>query len=390
MGSRVVVLIACLVGSDARSAEGDIDVPRLPAKPYDYTQVRRPSHITPAELRQADNSPDDNPLTNHGATLGRVLFYDRQLSGNNTVACGSCHLQRAAFADPRRLSLGFKGGATRRNSMGLANIRYTHLKGRRPGFFWDERAATLETQALMPIADPVEMGMKLERLSPKLRKLPYYPPLFDAAFGSTRITKERIGRALAQFMRSMVSLDSRFDRAADAAKRRDGNFDGFTARENLGKSLFFEGIGGIAEFACAMCHVPPTFNMDKASNIGLDRKGADAGLGALDRPTNDRFTPSNFGKFKAPSLRNVELTAPYMHDGRFTTLARVIEHYSRGVHPHANLGLAFEKTSTGKPTSGFGFTRPQQAALVAFLKTLTDRKFTAAPRFSDPFIRADR
>jgi len=130
--------------------------------------------------------------------------------------------------------------------------------------------------------------------------------------------------------------------------------------------------------------------MDKASNIGLDRKGADAGLGALDRPTNDRFTPSNFGKFKAPSLRNVELTAPYMHDGRFTTLARVIEHYSRGVHPHANLGLAFEKTNTGKPTSGFGFTRSQQAALVAFLKTLTDRKFTAAPRFSDPFIRADR
>ncbi|HJM65080.1 MAG TPA: cytochrome c peroxidase [Roseibacillus sp.] len=374
-----------------RDAFGGIDVPMLPDESYDYTHVDRPGSITPEQLRNADNTPEGNPLTNPGATLGRVLLYDRQLSENGAVSCASCHDQKAAFADPRRFSIGFNGERTRRNSMGLTNIRYTHLKGRRPGFFWDERAPTLEAQALMPIQDEIEMGMKLKDLNKKLGKLPYYPPLFAAAFGSTEITSERIARALAQFMRSMVSLRSKFDRAAAAAAEKDDNstdFDLFTAQENLGKSLFMEGIGGIAEFGCAVCHPPPTFNMDKAQNVGLDLKYRDKGLGALGRQSNEPFTPSNDGKFKASSLRNIALTAPYMHDGRFKTLDQVVKHYSSGVQPHPNLGLAPREEEFGAPGTGFHLSKDEQAALVAFLRTLTDDQFVSDPRFSDPFVRA--
>jgi len=376
--------------ADIFAAFGNIDVPVLPAKPFEYQRVERPSYISADELDQSDNTPADNPITNAGATLGRVLFYDRQLSRNNTVSCASCHEQKAAFSDPIRFSVGFNGGHTKRNAMSLANIRFTNLKGREPGFFWDERAATLEKQVLMPIQDKIEMGMDLKGLNVKLRKLPYYPRLFSAVFGSPQVTSERIAMAVAQFMRAMVSFDSKFDRSRAVAKDLSENFAGFSDQENLGKSLFMEGIGGIAEFACAMCHVPPTFNMDRAINVGLDLKYKDAGLGALKRPSNDPFTPSNDGKFKAPSLRNIELTAPYMHDGRFKTLEQVVEHYSDKVHPHPNLGLAFEESTSDKPTSGLQFNREQQVALVAFLKTLTDKRFVTDPRFSDPFIRTKK
>ncbi|MBW3542147.1 MAG: cytochrome-c peroxidase [Planctomycetes bacterium] len=373
-----------------RKAFGGLDVPMLPAEPFHYATVARPGHVDQSQLREWDNTPADNPLTNHGATLGRVLFYDRQLSRNGSVACASCHRQDAGFTDPRRLSVGLEGGRTRRNAMGLANLRYTNLKGRRPGFFWDERAQTLEDQALMPIQDEVEMGMALDDLCGKLCELPYYPPLFEAAFDSSEVTSERVARAIAQFVRSLESWDSRFDREAAAALKAGdgtGDFAGFTREENLGKRLFLEGLGGVAEFACAMCHIPPTFNTEHARNIGLELDYKDPGLGGLERPPNEPFTPSNEGKFKAPSLRNIELTAPYMHDGRFATLEEVVEHYSGGVHPHPNLALAFEDDDSPEATSGMRFTQEQKTSLVAFLKTLTDKRFVSDERFSDPFIR---
>jgi cytochrome c peroxidase len=267
--------------------------------------------------------------------LGRVLFYDRQLSRNDTVACASCHRQKAAFADASPLSVGFKGGRTGRNAMSLVNLRFTNLEGEQPGFFWDERAATLEAQALVPIQDQAEMGMELKALEVKLQKLPYYPPLFEAAFGSREATSEQIAKAIAQFLRSLVSLDSKFDRAAAKATKAGDSFTGdfpdFTPQENLGKSLFMEGAHGTAEFACAMCHVPPTFSMAAAANNGLDREYKDPGLGRLRPKSKDPFAPSNDGKFKASSLRNIALTAPYMHDGRFKTLEAVVDHYSDGV-----------------------------------------------------------
>jgi cytochrome c peroxidase len=371
-----------------RSAFGNIDVPMLPGKLFDYVNVRLPAHVNLAELRLADNTPPGNPITDTGAALGRVLFYDKQLSRNNSTGCASCHLQRAGFADPRRFSAGFDGGHTGRNAMGLASLRYTNVHGHHPGFFWDERAATLEAQVLMPIQDKLEMGMTLPQLEGRLFQLPYYPALFDAAFGSPKVTSDRIAKSVAQFMRSMVSMDSKFDRAAPADGGYSANFKGFSDEENRGKSLFIDGIDGIAELGCAHCHLPPTFGMTMALNNGLALKYKDRGLGALDRPPNDPFTPSNNGKFKAPSLRNIELTAPYMHDGRFKTLKDVIEHYSSGVHSHVNIGLAFEVQDAAKKTSGFEFTAGQKTALIAFLKTLTDRQFVTDPKFSDPFVRS--
>ncbi len=374
-----------------REAFGGVDVPMLPQRPDDYTSVRLPKHVDASEVAQSDNSTEQNVLTNEGAALGRVLFYDTQLSRNNTVSCAACHDQRAGFSDPKPFSVGFEGGRIARNSMGLANLRYTNLKGARPGFFWDERAATLEAQILMPIQDRIEMGMELSDLEAKLQKLPYYAPFFAAAFGTPEVTSDRLAKAVAQFLRSMVALNSKFDRAADAA---DGNysapFDNFTDQENLGKSLFIDGIGGVAEMGCAHCHIPPTFGMPKAFNNGLDLKSKDQGLGALSRPSNDPFTPSNDGKFKASSLRNIALTAPYMHDGRFKTLEDVVEHYSRGVHPHENLGLAFGERQSDGATTGFQLTGEQKAALVAFLKTLTDETLISDSKFSDPFVRLTR
>ena len=228
-----------------RRAFGGIDVPMLPERALNYTRIGRSPQIAASvrnDLAAADNTPKGNLLTDHGGTLGRVLFYDRQLSRNRTIACASCHLQRAGFTDPRRFSRGFQGKLTRRNSMSLVNLRFTHLKGERPGFFWDERAATLEAQVLLPIQDPIEMGMTLEDLVPRLEKLPYYPALFQAAFGSPVITSERVARGLAQFLRSLVSLDSRFVRAA---ARSDDDVV-LTRLELQGQTLFVEGVGVIA------------------------------------------------------------------------------------------------------------------------------------------------
>lgn len=372
-----------------RKAFGGIDVPILPDKLDCYINVAIPT-VDRETISRLDNSPSDNPITDAGATLGRVLFYDTQLSDNNAVSCASCHLQNHAFSDPRQFSVGFQGGLTKRNAMSLVNLRYTNVRGSRPGFFWDERAVTLEQQVLMPIQDELEMGMKLPDLEARLQKLPYYPPLFRAAFGTPKVTSTRIAKAVAQFMRAMVSFDSKFDRAAQSVNNiYSQDFPGFSAAENLGKSLFINGLDGIAEIGCAHCHLLPTFGMTAAANNGLDLKYQDKGLGARDVPNNGLFTPSNDGKFKASSLRNIALTAPYMHDGRFKSLAGVIDHYSDGVRPHPNLGLAFdtqeERNEGGK--SGFHYTAKQKAALIAFLRTLTDESFVSDPKFSDPFVR---
>jgi cytochrome c peroxidase len=382
-----------------RAAFGGIDVPMLPTEPYRYTDLTLPPCIDKSDLAKLDSTPADNALTDRGAALGRVLFYDKQLSANESIACASCHHQKAAFADGRALSVGYKGERTARNAMSLANLRFTKLKGGQPGLFWDERAPTLEAQALIPIQDQVEMGMELKALEEKLRKLPYYPPLFEAAFGSPEVTSDRVAKAVAQFLRSLVSLDSKFDRAAaKAAKSGEhshhfgvvpGDYADFTPQENLGKSLFMDGIHGTAEFACAMCHVPPTFSMSAAANNGLEREYKDQGLGRLHQKSKDPFTPSNDGKFKAPSLRNIELTAPYMHDGRFKTLEEVVEHYSDGVRLHANLGLALPEENQREGVTGLRLSKEQKAALVAFLKTLTDRQFAREAKYSDPFIRLD-
>jgi len=179
----------------------------LPGTPYSYAGVTLPAHFNTPLVRDMDNTPSDNPLTDEGATLGRVLFYDAALSANRTVACASCHIQEQAFSDNLKLSEGFDGGLTGRNTMPMIDSRY-YRNGR---FFWDERADTLEEQVLMPIQNEVEMGLTLDELVERVSAAPYAPYLFEQAFGDEQVTSDRISKALAQFVRAIVSYRSRFD-----------------------------------------------------------------------------------------------------------------------------------------------------------------------------------
>lgn len=338
---------------------------RLPDLPYRYADVELPAHFKTPAARRFDNTPSNNLQSDNGATLGRVLFYDTRLSVNNTIACGSCHEQKRAFSDPKRVSKGFEGQLGDRNAMSLVNLRY-HPRGR---FFWDERAGSLEEQVLMPIQSKTELGQDLNRLPEILAKDGHYPELFRKAFGDSSISRERIARALAQFLRAMVSYQSKYDDGLAKARSVRSDFDNFTAQENRGKNLFLRN--------CASCHMPrgqaAHFIMIRPLNNGLDAeaKSSDGGVGDL------TLNGLQIGLFKSPSLRIVELTAPYMHDGRFATLEAVIDHYSTGVKPHPNLN--------GRLRRRLNLDAEQKAALVAFLKTLSDPKFIADPKFSDPF-----
>jgi cytochrome c peroxidase len=338
---------------------------RLPEPPYGYADLDLPAHFRTSAARRFDNTPRDNPVTDAGATLGRVLFYDTRLSANNTVACASCHRQGRAFSDGERFSRGFAGQRTDRNAPSLVNLRY-YPRGR---FFWDERARSLEEQVLMPIQSPTELGQTLPKLIATLSADDRYPELYRRAFGDPAITPERTARALAQFLRSLVSYRSKYDEGLARALSARDEFDNFTAQENRGKALFLR--------HCASCHLPggqgAHFIMDRPRNNGLDAdpKHGDGGVGDITLLGRD------LGLFKSPSLRNVEFTAPYMHDGRFATLEDVVDHYSRDVKAHPNLD--------GRVRRRLNLRDPDKAALVAFLKTLSDRKFITDPKFSDPF-----
>ncbi|MEM7349101.1 MAG: cytochrome c peroxidase, partial [Chloroflexota bacterium] len=332
--------------------------PNLPDTPYNYSNITLPDHFTANQIASTDNTPNNNSITDQGATLGRVLFYDTNLSIDQTVSCASCHQQAHGFSDPDQFSAGISGQVTGRNSMGLANARFFE-----PGtFFWDERAATLEDQVLLPIQSPVEMGLTLAQLQTRVENLSYYPPLFEDAFGTDDVTTERISRALAQFIRSMVAYQSKYDEGVD------NNFSNFTAAERAGRQIF-EGRG-----RCDNCHGTDAFIVEESHNIGLDATTTDRGLGEATGNTNDD------GKFKVPSLRNVALTAPYMHDGRFATLEEVVEHYNSGVQNHPNLDNQLQQ---GAQPRRLNLNDTQKANLVAFLHTLTDQSLQYDVRFSD-------
>jgi len=354
----------------------------LPTSPYDYEDLNLPTHFTtdspgplPTSVDGTDNTPADNPITNDGATLGRVLFYDKALSANGTISCASCHQQDKGFSDDAVLSLGFDGETTGRHSMTLINARF-YQRGR---FFWDERAATLEEQVLMPFQDPVEMGMTLDEIVSTVQAQSYYPELFTNAFGTPDVDADRIANALAQFVRSIVSHDSKYDAGRALSPSPGANFPNFTAEENLGKNLFFQTIpngGG----ACFGCHTTEAFI---SANPGPQNNGLDAfstnDLGAGEVFTNPIFE----GRFKTTSLRNIELTAPYMHDGRFRTLEEVVEHYNSGIQAHPTLSPALTDAN-GDPVR-LNFTEEEKAALVAFLKTLTDNSVANEVKWSNPF-----
>lgn len=373
--------------------EGDYsDIYTLPNTPYNYSNPNFPDTFTPYVFG-FNNTPTDNPITDDGVTLGRVLFYDKNMSSNNTKACASCHFQEFGFSDNVSKSEGFEGGQTFRNSMGFANAGFYSAES----FFWDHRAATLEDQVLMPIQDPVEMGMTLEALIEKISDLDYYNPLFENAFGSKTVTSDRISKALSQFVRSIYSYNTKYDEGIQITNNIFIDFPNFTVEENLGKDIFNGKLTPGAIATCVTCHLPNAnalnyelplpdninqviFSGAEPDNIGLDDNidVPDNGLGSF------LGNISFYGHFKTPSLRNIELTGPYMHDGRFETLEEVVEHYSTGVKAHPYLS-AHMKNGDGTPRH-LDLTPEESEALVAFLKTLTDYQMINDEKFSDPFV----
>ncbi len=352
----------------------------LQATPFNYANPELPWHYDSAEAGEADNTPEFNSITDFGATLGRVLFYDKNLSSNNSISCASCHEQSAAFSDNRTFSVGLNGELTRRNSMTLINSRY-YEAGK---FFWDERAETLEDQVLMPIQDHIEMGMDLNELNIKLQQLEYYPILFEKAFGTSEITSEGIARALSQFTRSIIATNSKFDRGLIALgyvenEEEMPNLPNFTEQENLGIDIFFRGRKG---GTCLYCHGTPQFVNDEAKNNGLSLSYIDNGKGEI------TDNPSDNALFKVPSLRNIANTAPYMHDGRFETLMDVVNHYSDNVQDHTNLNFRLKDSDDPSPDSNvlrLNLTQEEKEALVAFLHTLTDQDVLTDEKYSNPF-----
>jgi len=370
----ILLLFACKKNSD--------DVPQvdpvatylnLPASPFNYSKQALPAYLLSPPIQGEVNTPVTNSITDWGATLGRVLFYDKNLSKNLTISCASCHKQANAFSDFDILSKGFNGGLTGRNSMSLINAVY-YPNGR---FFWDQRARTLEQQVLTPIQDLVEMGITIDTLVKRVQSLPYYPSLFTKAFGTSAINSDLISKSLSQFVRSIVSYQSKYDQGrqtlpANPEPPPNATFPNFTAQENRGKEIFFN-----PQNACAACHGTETFTAPGARNNGIDASNIDLGFGNVSKD------PADNGLFKVSSLKNVELTAPYMHDGRFNTLEEVVEHYNSGIKNNPNLSQPL-KLPGGQPKV-LNLTIADKAALVAFLKTLTDRNITSDIKFSNPF-----
>lgn len=318
-----------------------------------------------------DNAPAPTPADDRVATLGRVLFYDLRLSTNNRAACASCHQQAIGFTDSMRFSNGISSAATTEaHSMRLGNIRYWQ-----PGTaFWDRRAGSVEEQVSKPIHNLIELGWggaagTIDDLIRKLGRTPYYPELFAWAYGDATISEPRMQQALALFIRAMIASNSRWDEGyskvfSPAAPNRalDRDLPNFTAQENRGRHLFMTPVaeGGAG---CSSCHLPPTFALSADSRSN----GLDAGEKRL---------------FKAPSLRNVGLSGPYMNDGRFDTLAQVVDFYDHGIKD----GPALDpRLKLGSAPQRLGLSGADRAALVAFLLTLNDRVLTTDERFGNPF-----
>jgi cytochrome c peroxidase len=342
------------------------------AAPDNYVAPVLPAHYD-ADVAALDNTPPADLPSDRIATLGRVLFYDRALSTNGFVSCATCHQQSNGFSDSARFSSGVGPTPTAAHAMRLVNLRYFRLGSA----FWDRRAATIEIQAGQPIQDPNEMGFDaahggLAALEAKLQALPYYPPLFQAAFGDSTVSEERVRRALAQFQRAMVSTQSRWDSAyalvynpALADKGLNTPLPGFSAEEDRGRALFMQGPqqGGAG---CASCHQPPGF----ALAPGTRSNGLDAGETKI---------------FKSPSLKSVGRSSAFMHDGRLGTLAQVVAHYNSGVQAGPALDNRL-RTPDGQPLR-LNLSAADQAALVAFMLTLDDLALAADTRFADPFVR---
>ena len=341
----------------------------LPIGAYDYsTDFDENFFINNAGQEEVEQRRD-----NHKATLGRVLFYDPQLSINESVSCASCHKQNLAFADDVAFSEGFDGEVTTRNSLPLGNTIGFETAYGGPGgarFGWDESNRNISFQSKAAIISEIEMGLDMPTLVERIRKDEMYAVLFKKGFGISSISENRILEALEEFVNSITSSESKFDEeTAEVEGQIFSDYPGFSAQENRGKRLYID--------HCATCHsIDHKFTAIPVANNGLDLEYEDKGIGAA--TSNE----SKNGVFKVPFLRNIELTAPYMHDGRFATLREVIDHYSEGIADHPNLSSILR---SGIQPVKMNFSEEDKIALEAYLKTLTDPQLMEDVRFSDPF-----
>lgn len=316
------------------------------------------------------NIPANNPLTEEGILLGRMLFFDPILSADSSMSCFSCHFPEQSFTDGMPLSVGIQGLETQRSSMSLANMVLLEKD-----FFWDGRAASLEDQAFLPVEAHDELNDSWDNVELKLRRHNDYPRLFRAAFGIERtgeLTRELAVKAIAQFERTIISGNSKYDKVVwlnDLSEE-------FTEEEQLGLELFeVETAITLEHPGCTHCHSGPNLTDNKFHNNGLDNVSSltdftDLGRGAISGVVFDN------GTFRTPTLRNIALTAPYMHDGRFNTLEEVLDNYAQGGH-----GVENENVNI-RP---FDLTEEEKQALIAFLHTLTDTSFINNPALQNPF-----
>lgn len=331
--------------------------------PTPYT-LNEPSHFPKMVI------PTDNPLTVEGVELGRQLFYEEKLSGDNTMNCASCHAPSASFSDKRQFSEGIDGIEGSRNSMALINLGYQKF------FLWDGRAATLEEQILDPVSNPIEMHEDWKNAAVELANDVQYKNLFFKAFGVEEFDSTHVSKAIAQFLRTMISGESKYDvmykfeNGLDLSPQEEIIWQNVTLEEWAGFDLF-KSLNGAD---CIHCHFGPLAQVQKFSNNGLDGTFTDLGREAITGNINDR------GKFKVPTLRNIALTGPYMHDGRFETLDEVIDHYSSGIIQSPTIDPLIEFASQG----GVQLDDFEKGLLRDFLETLTDYNFVNNPAFSDP------
>ncbi len=320
-----------------------------------------PKKYTPYEFQMSatfpiPDLPRDNPLLVERVALGKKLFFDKRLSFNNAQACADCHLPEKAFADARKTARGTEGKLGTRNTMPLFNLAW------KKEFFWDGRAKSLREQVLQPIQNPIEMHQSLTNLCEKLRT-PAYAKSFSDAFGSPEITTEKIALALENYLFTLTSFNSKFDRVLRGEEK-------FTAEEQRGFELFsteYDPRRGQFGADCFHCHGGPLFQSQAFANNGSDGAFVDIGREKITGKASDR------GKFSVPSLRNIALTAPYMHDGRFRTLEDVVRHYTSGIPRSTTLDPNLAK----HPDGGVPLNGTDQTALIAFMKTLTDEKLAA-------------
>ncbi len=348
-----------------------------------YTEMKKTLNLPETPMPYVNNFPSyyngsSFPFNRDLATLGRVIFYDKALSSDGTVSCASCHEQAAAFADNKQFSDGVEGKVTERNSLALGSVfsfqeYYGSISFNRVPFFWDNRASNVEDQSKETFANEREMNMKMDEVVDAMNRQPYYKPLLKVIRGSEVADEYTALEAVSVFVNSISSYNSKYDDALSEYFNKNGNLDNIETAdlpllseiENRGKNFYMSN--------CASCHGATNgFPGELMGNNGLDLEYEDEGMGD--------------GIFKIPTLRNITLTAPYMHDGRFATIDDVLDHYAGGIKNHSNLSSQL-KNDTGIGAKQINMTSSDREALKAFFNTFLDDEILNAEKYADPFIQ---